>query len=98
VNPVATQDAGKISLLMRVMPEDVKTDLKELEGRVAKALPPDCKLEGTETKPFAFGLQALVCKITVPDVEGNADLIEDKLRGVDGVQGVEFLKMSRIIG
>ena len=97
MNPVATQDAGKISLLMRVMPEDVKTDLKELEGRVAKALPPDCKLEGTETKPFAFGLQALVCKITVPDVEGNADRIEEVLRSVPHVQGVEFVNMSRVM-
>ncbi|MBI2078035.1 MAG: elongation factor 1-beta [Euryarchaeota archaeon] len=95
---VTTKDAGKISLLMRVMPEDIKTDLTELQGRVAKALPSDCKLEGTETKPFAFGLKALVCKITVPDVEGNADMIEETLRGVEGVQGVEFLKMSRIIG
>lgn len=94
----STKDAGRISLLMRVMPEDVSTDLKEIENRVSKALPHDCKLEGTETKPFAFGLKALVCKITVPDVEGNADMIEEKLRAVEGVQGVEFLKMSRIIG
>lgn len=95
---MAGKDAGKISLLMRVMPEDVTTDLKQLERRISKALPEDCRLEGTEAKPFAFGLQSLICKITVPDVEGNADMVEEKLRGVAGVQGVEFLKMSRIIG
>lgn len=92
------KEVGKISLLMQVMPEDVNTDLKKLEAEVRKGLPADAKLEGTEVKPFAFGLKALVCKITVPDVEGNADLIEEKLRAVPHVQGVEFLKMSRIIG
>ena len=95
---MAEKDAGKISLLMQIMPEDVATDLKKLEENVRKGLPKDAKLEATEIKPFAFGLKALVCKITVPDVEGNADMIEEKLRAVPQVQGVEFLKMSRIIG
>jgi translation elongation factor aEF-1 beta len=92
------KDPGRISLLMRVLPEDVGTDLKQIEAGIGKALPADCKLEGTDVKPFAFGLKALVCQITVPDVEGNADMIEEMLRGVPGVQGVEFLKMGRIIG
>jgi translation elongation factor aEF-1 beta len=91
-------DAGRISLLMRVLPEDVKTDLKKLQASIGKGLPPDCSLEAVEVKPFAFGLQSLVCKINVPDVEGMADQTEEKLRAVPEVQGVEFLKMSRVIG
>jgi len=89
---------GRISLLMRVLPEDVGTDLKAVESNIKKALPEDCTLDGVDVKPFAFGLQALVCAINVPDLEGNADKIEDVLRSVPGVQGVEFLKMSRVIG
>jgi elongation factor 1-beta len=89
---------GRISLLMRVLPEDVTTDLKKVEGGIKKALPADCKLDGVDVKPFAFGLKALVCAINVPDLEGNADMVEEKLRSVPGVQGVEFLKMSRVIG
>lgn len=89
---------GRISLLMRVLPEDVSTDLQQVEGNIKKALPADCKLDGVDVKPFAFGLKALVCAINVPDLEGNADKIEDMLRSVPGVQGVEFLKMSRVIG
>lgn len=89
---------GRISLLMRVLPEDVDTDLKKLEDLIRKGLPKDCILEATEVKPFAFGLKALICAINVPDLEGNADLIEERLRAVPHVQGVEFLKMSRVIG
>lgn len=88
---------GEISLLMRVLPEDVSVDLKTVEAGIKKALPPGCTLEGTETKPFAFGLKALMCKIHVPDLEGNADKIEEVLRGVPHVQGVEFINMSRVI-
>lgn len=88
---------GQISLLMRVLPEDVTADLKKIEDGVRKALPSDCKLEGTDVRPFAFGLKALICKITVPDVEGNADRVEEALRGVPQVQGVEFVNMSRVM-
>jgi elongation factor 1-beta len=88
---------GQISLLMRVLPEDPGVDLGEVESGIRGALPADCTLEGTEVKPFAFGLKALVCKITVPDVEGNADKIEEVLRSVPKVQGVEFVNMSRVI-
>lgn len=83
---------------MRVLPEDVNTDLTVVQANIKKALPADCKLDGVEVKPFAFGLKSLICAIHVPDVEGNADLVEETLRGVHGVQGVEFLKMSRVIG
>ena len=93
----ADKKVGQISLLMRVMPEDPSVDLKKVEANVKKALPKDCTLEGTEVKPFAFGLKALICKIHVPDVEGNADKIEEALRGVPQVQGVEFVNMSRVI-
>lgn len=92
------KEIGKISLLMRVLPEEVGTDLRALEARIRSALPRDWKLTGTDIKPFAFGLNSLVCAITVPDVEGNADLLEERLRGVPGVQGVEFLKMGRVFG
>ncbi len=95
--PNEAKKIGQISLLMRLMPEDPSVDLKVVEANVRKALPKDCTLEGTDIKPFAFGLKALVCKITVPDVEGNADRIEEVLRGVPSVQGVEFVNMSRVI-
>lgn len=99
MSAVAAKDAnvGQISLLMRVLPEDPHTDLKTVEQAVRKALPKDCTLEGTEVRPFAFGLNALLCKIHVPDVEGNADRIEELLRAVPHVQGVEFLNMSRVL-
>ena len=88
---------GKISLLMRVLPEDPSTDLKTVEANVRKALPKDATLEQTQVQPFAFGLKALMCQLTVPDVEGEADKMEELLRSVPLVQGVEFVKMSRVI-
>lgn len=91
------KDVGKINLLMRVMPSGPEIDLGQLRDAVADALPDDADLEGSEVKPFAFGLKALVCKITVLDQEGNADKIEEVLRSVPNVQGVEFVNMSRVI-
>ena len=91
------QDAGQISLLMRVMPEGPDVDLAQLERDVRQALPEGASLEGSEVKPFAFGLKSLVCKIHVPDQEGEADRIEEVLRAVPKVQGVEFVNMSRVM-
>lgn len=89
--------AGQISLLMRVLPDSPEADLSQIEAGVRQALPEGCTLEGVDVRPFAFGLKALVFQIHVPDEEGNADRIEEVLRGVPLVQGVEFLNMSRVL-
>lgn len=88
---------GDVRLTMRVMPSDTDVDLDALAERVEKALPGEAKLAGTSVAPFAFGLKALMCNIVVADESGVADRVEEALRGVDQVQGVELVDMGRLM-
>lgn len=88
---------GDVRLTMRVMPSDTDVDLDALADRVKDALPSTAKLAGTSVAPFAFGLNALMCNIIVPDESGLADQVEEALRSVDEVQGVELVDMGRLM-
>ena len=87
---------GEVFLKYRIMPDGTEVDLDALVESVRGALPDFASLEGTETKPFAFGLKAVEARFVVADEEGNNDAVEEILQGIEGVQGVELLEMGRL--
>lgn len=89
---------GEVLLKYRVMPEDVSTDMAQLEKAVAAALPKGiARVSKAEAKPFAFGMKALHVSIIVQDEEGNNDKVEAALGSVPGAQGAELLDMGRLM-
>lgn len=88
---------GDVNLTLRVLPDDPDVDLDALATQVEKSLPDKARLAGTAIKPFAFGLKALMLSVIIPDESGLADQVEDALRGVDRVQGVELVDMGRLM-
>ena len=88
---------GDVNLTLRVLPDDPDVDLEALAKSVAGGLPKKAKLAGTAIKPFAFGLNALMCNVIIPDESGLADEVEEALRGLDRVQGVELVDMGRLM-
>ena len=89
---------GQVLLKYRVMPEDVSTDMAQLEKAIAAALPKGvAKVSKAEAKPFAFGMKALHVSIIVEDEEGNNDKVEAALQSVPGAQGAELLDMGRLM-
>jgi elongation factor 1-beta len=89
---------GQVLLKYRVMPEDVSTDMAQLEKAIAAALPKGvAKVSKAEAKPFAFGMKALHVSIIVEDEEGNNDKVEAALSNVPGAQGAELLDMGRLM-
>lgn len=89
---------GEVLLKYRVMPEDVSTDMGQLEKAIAAALPKGiARVSRAEAKPFAFGMKALHVSIIVQDEEGNNDKVEAALSAVPGAQGAELLDMGRLM-
>lgn len=78
------------------MPEGPEVDLEKLQVALKASMPAFANLQGCNAVPFAFGMKALETTIIVEDEEGNNDKIEDVVRGVEGVQGVELLEMGRL--
>ena len=80
-----------VIVTFKVMPEDIKVDLTQLEIKIRDAIEPD----GLKQEPIAFGLVALIVTKMVPDAGGELEKAEKKLREIDGVGEVEVTDLTR---
>jgi elongation factor 1-beta len=85
---------GEVSMTIRIMPDDAGMDMEKLKESVVKVLPDYAKLVGTEEKPIAFGLKALLVKIIMPDQ--SPDELIDKISTVEHVENAEIQDLSLI--
>jgi len=85
---------GEVGLQYRVLPEGVEVDLEDLKKRIQGALPAGAALRASETKPLAFGLQALHVLVVLDDKKGGAEQVEAAIGAVPGVQSVEIVQMG----
>jgi len=76
---------GDVLCTIKVMPTGVDVDLEAIEAKIKELISP----EKVEVKPVAFGLKALEVSKIIPDGEGGPDGLEEKIRGVEGVESVE---------
>ncbi|MEK6852097.1 MAG: elongation factor 1-beta, partial [Candidatus Thermoplasmatota archaeon] len=76
----------------RIMPEGAEVDVQGLESSVRGALGPS--LRDVAVRPVAFGLKALEATVVVDDAAGQAERVEERIRGIAGVGEVETLGVS----
>jgi len=88
---------GKIFVSMKVFPSDVNIDLEELKKRIRQSLPESASMRKVQEEPVAFGLVALILHIVIPEEEsGIMELLEERIKGIEGVSQVETLAIGRI--
>lgn len=87
---------ARVGATIKVMPDGPKRDLWALRKSLAAAVPPAMKLQGVREEPVAFGLKALIASVTLEDGEGGTDPLEEAWSGVEGVQSVQVLEVSRL--
>ncbi|MCK5632146.1 hypothetical protein KAH94_00180 [bacterium] len=58
-------------------------------------LPSDVSVYNEKVEELAFGLKAIIVELIVPEIEGKADEIEEKIRSVEGVDMVEVIDLCR---
>ncbi len=85
---------GEVGLQYWVLPEGVEVDLEDLKKKIQGALPAGAALRASETKPLAFGLQALHVLVVLDDKKGGAEQVEAAIGAVPGVQSVEIVQMG----
>ena len=85
---------GEVAIKYRIMPEDVDVDLDALNEAIKSSLPEEAAVNNIEKSPVAFGLVALDAMIVLDDKKGGAEVIEEILAGLEGVQNVEVLEMG----
>ena len=87
----SVSDMGSVIVTFRVMPTGVEVDLDGLESKIKDTISP----QRMSREPIAFGLNAINVTKLVDEKEGELDRIENTLKSVEGVAGVEVTEMSR---
>lgn len=88
---------GDLVAVFKVMPESPDTDLGAIEDALESLIPQGVQLEQTQTEPVAFGLEALMVTVSMPDSEEiSADDMEQDFAKIDGVESVECTDVGRL--
>jgi len=81
---------GNVAMSLKIMPESPETDIEKIKDELSKIL----KIQDAKIEPIAFGLKALKILVIVPD-KGTEE-IEEKIKNIDGVSGVEVESVTLV--
>ena len=87
---------GKVLTIIKILPETIEVDLKQLLEDIKDKLPENAEFKDSKEEPIAFGLKALKIAVVVPDAEGGTDILEEIIKSVKGVGQVEIEHATRI--
>ena len=82
---------AEVIVTFRIMPEGVEVDLDKLEDKIKAIVKP----ERISREPIAFGIVALNATKLIPEASGEMDEMENKIKSIEGVGGVEITEVSR---
>lgn len=83
---------GDVAIKFRLMPEGPEIEMSAIEEKVKETLGESFR--SMQSKPFAFGLDALFVVAVVKDEEGAAERLESALSQINGVQTVETVGLD----
>lgn len=87
---------GRIVISFKIFPRGLEVDLEELKKTIEKTLPKSTSIYGYQTEPIAFGLNALIAHIIIPEDEsGLLDKVEEELSGIPEVSQIETVMVRR---
>jgi elongation factor 1-beta len=87
---------GDVAAKIKVMPESIDTDLKELKEKLKAAIPAGAELYGDIVEePIAFGLKALIVTLIVNDQEGGTEVVEETFAKIPGAENVQVIDVNR---
>ncbi|MDV0447483.1 hypothetical protein MsAg5_13820 [Methanosarcinaceae archaeon Ag5] len=86
-----------VAATIKVMPENVETDLNALKQKLREVTPAGAKVNGEIVEqPIAFGLKALIVTVIVEDGEGGTEGVEAAYESTPGVAGIQIMEMDRL--
>jgi elongation factor 1-beta len=87
---------GRIVISFKIFPTGVDVDLENLKKQVEKILPKSTSVYGYQSEPVAFGLNALIAHIIIPEDEtGLLDKIEESLGRISDISQIQTIMVRR---
>jgi elongation factor 1-beta len=78
---------GDVAIILKIMPESPDVDLEALKSEIKEAV----AVHDIVEEPIGFGLSALKVAVVVPDQEGVADAVQDKITAINGVEHADIV-------
>lgn len=92
--PAASQDReqmAEVIVTFKIMPKDADTNMDKLEEKIKVLVKP----ERIKREPIAFGLVAINVTKLIPDASGELELVENKLKSIEGIGQIEVTETTR---
>ncbi|MFP3985764.1 MAG: elongation factor 1-beta [Candidatus Bathyarchaeia archaeon] len=88
---------ANIVISYKIFPTEIEVNFEELQKLIEKALPPKAKIYANyQTEPVAFGLNALITHIQIPEDEtGILDEVEKAIEKIPTVSQIQTLMVRR---
>ncbi len=87
---------GRVAATYNLMPDGPSIDMEAVKTKIPQIVPEGVTVLKGEVKPFAFGLKILDITFMMNDSEGIMDKLEEKLRSIEGIQGVESTQVTLV--
>lgn len=88
---------GSVVVSYKIFPVDVTVDFNELREKIEGCLPEFASIYGFGEEPIAFGLNALIVHIKIPeDKSGVLEELESNLEQIGEISQVQSVMVRRI--
>jgi len=88
---------AKVLVSMKIFPISTDIDLNQLKQKIEKTLPADSSVYKFAQEPVAFGLNALIAHILLPEEKsGGLEEIENSIQKIDGVSQIQMVMVRRV--
>lgn len=90
---------ASVIVKMKIMPSSADIDLTELRHQIMEEIDSvGAHMGAMVSVPVAFGLKALELTYSVDESSGDTEVLEEKLKEIDGIQSVSVESVSRALG
>ena len=90
-------ELAKVLVTIKLFPSEPNVNMSHLKDKVTKSLEGRASIYKFEEEPVAFGLVLLIAHVMLPeDAGGLMEDVEERLKGVEGVNEVQVLVSRRV--
>lgn len=90
---------ASIIITFKVVMESPETDIDEVKGKVINAIEDyGADIGNSNFEEVAFGIKAIIIVFIMDEKKGSTDILEEKIKEIDGVSSLEVIDVRRAIG
>ncbi|MEA2089310.1 MAG: elongation factor 1-beta [Thermoproteota archaeon] len=87
---------GKVVVTYKIFPIDIDVNFDKLKQTVQKQLPKYAKIYGYATEPIAYGLNALIAHIILPEnMPGALEQLEQTLQNLKEISQIQPIMVRK---